>query len=365
MLLLTPGPVTTANVVKAALAQDYAPWDNDFRAIVRKVCADIREVAGGTPDTHVTLPLSGSGHFALEAAVRTFVPPGGKILIPSTGAYATRLQRLASEAGRAVATLAVGSRERLQPAALAQALFDDPRITHVGLVYSETGSGICHDVPTLAQVAGDLGRRVIVDAVSAFGALPLDVSALPEVDAVILTSNKCLEGPPGAAFAVCRVDSLERSHGHAGSWSLDLADIHEHGKTNNGGARFTPPAPTLAALSVALDLHRQEGRAARLARYTANQRTLYDGVQALGLTPYLPADVQGPIIVNVESPTLPGWTLQGFVDALKRRGFVISNFYNTEQPTFRVGCIGAITPDDMARAVAAMDQALSELLVTA
>jgi 2-aminoethylphosphonate-pyruvate transaminase len=365
MLLLTPGPVTTTDSVKAALAQDYAPWDNDFRAIVRKLCADIREAAGGTPETHVALALSGSGHFALEAAVRTFLPAGGKLLIPATGAYAARLERLAREAGRTVVTLPVGSRERVQPARLAEALCDDPRITHVGLVYSETGSGICHDVPTLAQVAGDLGRRVIVDAVSAFGALPLDVSALPAVDAVILTSNKCLEGPAGASFAVCRSDRLDASHGNAGSWSLDLADIHEHGKANNGGARFTPAAPTLAALSVAMDLHRLEGRAARLARYTANQRTLYEGVRALGLTPYLPEELQGPIIVNVESPTLPGWTLQGFVDALKRRGFVISNFYNTEQPTFRVGCIGAITPQDMTRAVAAMGEALSELPIAA
>lgn len=365
MLLLTPGPVTTADVVKQALAQDYAPWDNDFRAIVRKLCADIREVAGGTPETHVALPLSGSGHFALEAAVRTFVPAAGKILIPQTGAYAARLRRLASEAGRTVVPLPVGTRERTQAAALAEALCDNPRITHVGLVYSETGSGICHDVPLLAQVAGGLGRRVIVDAVSAFGALPLDVSDLPAVDAVVLTSNKCLEGPPGAAFAVCRIDRLEASRGNAGSWSLDLADIHEHGKTTNGGARFTPPAPTLAALSVAMDLHGQEGRAARLARYTANQRTLYDGVRALGLEPYLPTELQGPIIVNVQAPTVPGWTLQGFVDGLKRRGFVISNFYNTEEPTFRVGCIGAITPDDMSRAVEAMGQALSELPIAA
>jgi 2-aminoethylphosphonate-pyruvate transaminase len=365
MKLLIPGPVTTTDAVKAALAQDYAPWDNDFRAIVRKVSGDIREAAGGLPDIHVALPLSGSGHFALEAAVRTFLPPGGRILVPSTGAYAARLQRLAREAGRTVVALPVGARERVRPAQIAEALRDDPGITHVGLVYSETGSGICHDVPALAQTVGDLDRRVIVDAVSAFGALPLDLSALPCVDAVILTSNKCLEGPPGAAFAVCRMDRLEASHGNAGSWSLDLADIHEHGKTTNGGARFTPPANTLAALSVAMDLHRQEGREARLARYTANQRTFYDGVLALGLTPYLPPDLQGPIIVNVEAPTQLGWDLQAFVDAIKLRGFLISNFYNTDQPTIRVGCIGAITPDDMSRAVDAIGQVLRELLIAA
>ncbi len=66
-------------------------------------------------------------------------------------------------------------------------------------------------------------------------------------------------------------------------------------------------------------------------------------------------------MVNVQAPRHPAWSLQGFVDALKARGFLISNFYNTTEPSFRVGCIGAITPDDMRGAVAAMGEALAEL----
>jgi 2-aminoethylphosphonate-pyruvate transaminase len=113
---------------------------------------------------------------------------------------------------------------------------------------------------------------------------------------------------------------------------------------------------------VALDLLDAEGgQAARLARYTLNMRTLYDGVRGLGLAPYLPPEVQGPIIVNVHAPTDPAWDLQRFVDALKARGVLISNFYDTEQPSFRVGCIGAVTPADMARAVTVMGEALGDL----
>jgi 2-aminoethylphosphonate-pyruvate transaminase len=361
MLLLIPGPVTTDASVKAAMAQDYAPWDNDYRAIVRKVTDGVLEAAGGTPGTHAALSLSGCGHMGVEAAIRTLVPPGGRLLVPATGAYAGRLQRLAQEAGRDPVTLAVGARERLDVKQVSDALRQDPSITHLAVVYSETGSGICHDVPALARAAHELGRRVIVDAVSAFGALPLDLATLPAVDAVVLTSNKCLEGLPGATFAVCRTDSLGAAVGRAGSWTMDLADIYEHGLKSNGGARFTPPAQTLAALSVALDLHRKEGREARLARYTHNKQTLYDGVCRLGLTPYLPPELQGPIIVNVEAPATPAWNLQAFVDAVKRHGFIISNFYNTDAPTFRVGCIGAITPDDMARAVDAIGKAMREI----
>ncbi len=361
MLLLIPGPVTTDARVKAAMAQDYAPWDNDFRQTYRQVCDGVLRVAQASPDEHAALALPGCGHFAVEAAIRTFVPQGGRLLAPSTGAYAARLQKLAGDAGRIAVPLAVGPAERVNPLAVAAALEQDPTLTHLALVYSETGSGICHDVPELARIAHALGRRVIVDAVSAFGALPLDLRALPAVDAVVLTANKCLEGLPGAAFVVARRDSLEAARGNAGSWSLDLADIYQHTLQPNAGPRFTPPAPTLAALAVALDLYHEEGREARLARYTANMRALYDGIGALGLTPYLPPALQGPIVVNVRAPDAPTWNLQLFVDALKRRGYVLSNFYNTEQPTFRVGCIGAFGPDRMRLAVDAMGAALGDI----
>ncbi|RSE89601.1 2-aminoethylphosphonate--pyruvate transaminase [Achromobacter denitrificans] len=364
MLLLIPGPVTTDARVKAAMAQDYAPWDNDFRHTYRQVCDGVLRAAQGAPDEHAALALPGCGHFAVEAAIRTFVPPGGRLLAPSTGAYAARLQRLAGDAGRIAVPLPVGATERVDPQAVAAALERDPSLTHLALVYSETGSGICHDVPELARIAHALGRRVIVDAVSAFGALPLDLGSLPAVDAVVLTANKCLEGLPGAAFVVARRDRLEAARGNAGSWSLDLADIYQHTLQPNAGPRFTPPAPTLAALAVALDLYHEEGRVTRLARYTANMRALYDGIGALGLTPYLPPALQGPIVVNVRAPDAPTWNLQLFVDALKRRGYVLSNFYNTEQPTFRVGCIGAFGPDQMRQAVDAMGAALGDIGIT-
>ncbi len=364
MLLLIPGPVTTDARVKAAMAQDYAPWDNDFRHTYRQVCDGVLRAAQGAPDEHAALALPGCGHFAVEAAIRTFVPPGGRLLAPSTGAYAARLQRLAGDAGRIAVPLPVGATERVDPQAVAATLERDPSLTHLALVYSETGSGICHDVPELARIAHALGRRVIVDAVSAFGALPLDLGSLPAVDAVVLTANKCLEGLPGAAFVVARRDRLEAARGNAGSWSLDLADIYQHTLQPNAGPRFTPPAPTLAALAVALDLYHEEGRVARLARYTANMRALYDGIGALGLTPYLPPALQGPIVVNVRAPDAPTWNLQLFVDALKRRGYVLSNFYNTEQPTFRVGCIGAFGPDQMRQAVDAMGAALGDIGIT-
>lgn len=365
MLLLIPGPVTTRPEVRRALCRDLAPWDNEFRAFLARLRARILRLAGGIEGEHAVLPLQGCGHFITEAAVRTFLPPGGRILIPATGAYADRLTRLAREAGRVPVPLPVPATTSTDPCLVAQALQADPTLSHVGIVYSETGSGVIHDIRAVGAAARQAGRRVIIDAVSAFGALPLDMSAHPEVDAAVFTTNKCLEALPGMAFAVARIDRLLACAGHAASWSLDLSNIYSHALRDGWGSfRFTPPAQILAALEVALDYLEAEGQPARLARYTANMRTLHEGVQALGLLPTLPPSRQGPVIVNVQAPADPAWNLQAFVDALKPRGFLISNFYNTPEPSFRVGCIGAITPDDMARAVRAIDQSLLEIGVT-
>ena len=363
MLLLTPGPVTTDARVRAAAAQDYAPWDLEFRELLTRVRRRVLAIAGGVEGEHTALTLAGSGHFALEAAVRTFMLPGGQLLVPMTGQYAERLVRLATEAGRVVLPLSVPADTQVDLAALQAALQSNPAVSHVGLIYSETATGIVHDVPALAHVAGRAGRRVLVDAISAFGALPLNVQALPMVDCVTLTSNKCLEGLPGLSFSVAPVERLLACAGQAGSWSFDLADLYTHTlHAGPGSHRFTPAAQSIAALDVALDLFEAEGgQAARLRRYTANMHALHNGVTGLGLRPCLPLAAQGPIVFNVHAPGAPGWDLQAFVDRLKARGILISNFYNTPQPSFRIGCIGAITPADMITAVDAVGDVLASM----
>ena len=363
MLLLIPGPVTTDARVKAAAAQDYAPWDLEFRATYARIRARVLAMAGGVEGKHTCMPLPGCGHYAIEAAVRSFVPPGGRILLPMTGQYADRVQRLATEAGRVIVPLPVAENQRADPAAVEAALAADPSVSHLACVYSETSTGIVHDVPALAAAAGRAGRRVIVDAVSALGAMPFDMDALPMVDSVSFTSNKCLEGLPGSSFTVSPIERLAGRAGQAGSWSFDLPSVHESLVQSGGGsARFTPAAGVLAAFDVALDLfERAGGQPARLARYMSNARLVHEGVKSIGLVPCLPATVQGPVVVNVAAPPDPAWDLQVFVDGLKARGFVISNFYNTPEPSFRVGCIGAVNPEDMVRAVQAMGAVLADM----
>jgi 2-aminoethylphosphonate-pyruvate transaminase len=271
--------------------------------------------------------------------------------------------RLAREAGRVPVPLPIVEAEMIPPDAVTAALERDPSISHVGLVQSETGSGVVHDIDAIGAAVRVQGRKMIVDAVSAFGALPMDMAAHPEIDVAVFTANKCLEAMPGIAYAIARIDRLEECAGIAGSWSFDLSDVYSQVVTRGDGRpRFTPPAQVVNALKVALDYFDIEGgRGARLARYNANKQTFYDGMIKLGLRPFVRPEHQGPIIVNVHAPDDPAWNLQRFVDALKLRGVLISNFYNTPTPGFRVGCIGAITPADMEGAVEAMDLALKDI----
>ncbi|MDO9711547.1 2-aminoethylphosphonate--pyruvate transaminase [Paracraurococcus lichenis] len=363
MLLLIPGPVQTRPETRAAMAQDIAPWDNDFRPVYAGIRDRVRALAGGREGEHATLPLQGGGHFVMEAALRTFIPEGGKVLVPQNGAYADRAVRLASAAHRQVVALPIPDTRSASAEEVGAALAADPAISHVAMIHNETGSGIVNDVEGIGAAVRAAGRRLILDSVSAFGALPFSLADHPEVDAMLFTSGKCLEGMPGMGFAVARVDRLEAAAGQAGSWCLDLSDIHAHAlRAGWGSIRFTPAVQVIAAFAVALDLYAQEGgQPARLARYRENARVLYEGVKSLGLTPYLDWADQGPVIVTVHQPADPDFALQPFVDALKRRGVLISNFWNTHAPSFRVGCIGAVTPDDMRMAVAAIGGALDEL----
>ncbi|MFH5924258.1 2-aminoethylphosphonate--pyruvate transaminase [Roseomonas xinghualingensis] len=366
MLFLTPGPVQTRPETRAAMAVDIAPWDRDFIVEYAAIRDRVRDIAGGVAGVHATLPLQGAGHFLVEAAVRTFIPPGGRILVPSNGTYAERIIRIAREAGRDPVPLPVPDTRGVRGEEVAAALAADPTISHVGMVYSETGSGIINDPAEIGAVVRAAGRRIILDAVSAFGALPFDIKAQPECDAVLFTSNKCLEGLPGIGFAVCPMERARERAGQAGSWCFDLGDVLLHAERSGWGSfRFTPPVQALHAFGVAMGAYLAEGgQPARLARYRENMRVLREGAERAGLRPYLDTAHQGPIILTLHQPDAPGFTLQGFVDALKRRGVLISNFYTTKTPTIRIGTIGAVTPDDMQVAVAAIAEALAELGVT-
>lgn len=349
-LLLTPGPLTTHPRVREAMTRDWGSRDRDFIALTAELRDGLLAVANGA-DSHVAVPIQGAGTYALEAAAASLIGPEHRLLVLVNGAYGRRMVEIARRLGRSVAALVQAEDAPFTADAVRGALQADPAVTHVSLVHVETTTGLLNPLEPIAAAVAQAGRRLVVDAMASFGALPIDLAATP-VAAVLASSNKCLEGPPGLGFALVERGELAAAAGRSPSLALDLA-AQARGFADNGQWRFTPPVQVVAGAVEALRLLGEEGGPpARHARYAENLRGLADGVERLGFPLYLRREDQAPIIATFRHG--PELDFARFYDALSERGFVIYPGKLTAEPSFRIGCIGQVFPDDMGRLVRAI-----------
>jgi 2-aminoethylphosphonate-pyruvate transaminase len=358
-ILLTPGPLTTTLRTKLAMLKDWGSWDADFNAVTMRLRSQLLDIVHGH-DSHVLVPLQGSGTFSVEAAVATVVPRDGHVLVLDNGAYCKRAAKLTTLMGRQASTLPFAEDAAVSPAALDARLEQDRSISHVVLIHCETGTGVLNPLAEVAQVCERHGKGLIVDAMSSFGALPIDARTM-RFDALVAASGKCLEGVPGMGFVFLRKAVLERCAGNSQSLAMDLFDQHQYMEKTTQW-RFTPPTHVMVALAEAVAQFVEEGgQPARLARYTDNCRTLVEGLQALGLKPFLKPELQAPIIVTWHAPAHPAYDFKRFYAAAKDKGFILYPGKLTEVETFRVGCIGAIGRNEMQQAVNAVAETLREM----
>jgi 2-aminoethylphosphonate-pyruvate transaminase len=360
-ILLTPGPLTTSLATKQAMLRDWGSWDAAFNQLTASLCRDIVRIVDPRDDgEYVCVPMQGSGTFSVEAALGTLVPPDAHVLVPNNGAYCARILRECKYLGRAAVDLPIPEDRPVSAEAVAAAIAADPAITHVALVHCETGAGIRNDLEGIAEVCRRTSRSLIVDAMSSFAALPIDVRKTP-FDALIAASGKCLEGVPGMGFVIARKAVLEASASRSHSLALDLHDQYIY-MQKTGQWRYTPPTHVVAALRAAVDQFLAEGgQPARGARYAKNCATLLEGMRAIGFRPYLAAEVQAPIIVTFHAPAEPVYDFKRFYAAVRDRGYILYPGKLTQVETFRVGCIGAIDSNEMRNIVGAIAEALCEL----
>jgi 2-aminoethylphosphonate-pyruvate transaminase len=306
------------------------------------------------------VPIQGSGTYVLEAAVGSFVPPGGKLLVVVNGAYGHRIARICGILGRQMTIYETDENDPPDPARVAGILAEDLSISHVAVVHCETTSGIINPVEDIARVVARAGRKLMIDAMSSFGALALDLAQIP-CDVLMASSNKCLEGVPGLGFVVASLDALDGSSGNAPSLSLDLHDQWA-ALEKSGEWRFTPPTHVCAALDQALTQHADKGGViGRGARYRDNCDILVEGMRGMGFETYLPDRIQAPIIVTFLTPSDPNFEFQNFYDALHGRGFVIYPGKLTRIDSFRIGCIGDLHAADMRAVLRAIADVLEEM----
>jgi 2-aminoethylphosphonate-pyruvate transaminase len=360
--LLTPGPLTTSLTVKQAMLRDWGSRDKQFIALNARIRDQLVKIAGGEGD-YVCVPVQGSGTFAVEATLGTLLPRDGRLLVLVNGAYGERMMKIAKYMGRSAIALTSAEDRVPDLDSLESLLAEDAGITHVAAVHCETTSGILNPIKEIADIVAKHGRRLIIDAMSAFGAIPLEVGEVA-CDAIVASSNKCLEGVPGMGYAIIRRAALEKCEGNAHSLALDLYD-QWRAMEGNGQWRFTPPTHVLAAFDRAVSEFQEEGGVpARSGRYSENCRTLVEGMRGMGFETLLPDDLQAPIIVTFHMPADPKFDFAAFYDNLAERGYVIYPGKLTVAPTFRIGCIGQMVKRDIEGALATIAEVLDEMGVT-
>ena len=358
-ILLTPGPLTTTLRTKLAMLKDWGSWDADFNAVTASVRNSLLDIIHGH-DSHVVVPLQGSGTFSVEAAIATLVPHDGHILVLDNGAYCKRAARISTLMGRRCTVLGFDDSVPVDPAALQQALAKDASITHVVLIHCETSAGVLNPLQAVADICAAQGKGLIVDAMSSFGALEIDARKT-RFDALVAASGKCLEGVPGMGFVFIRKAVLDACAGRSQSLAMDLYDQYQYMEKTTQW-RFTPPTHVVVALHEAIAQFEQEGgQPARLARYTNNYKTLIKGMSRLGFKPFLDPAIQAPIIVTFHAPTHPKYDFKTFYVAVRAHGFLLYPGKLTQVETFRVGCIGAIGQNEIEQAVHAVALALQDL----
>ena len=329
------------------MLEDMGSRDDAFIHIVSQVREKILKLAvKHGSEGFAVVPMQGSGTFAVEAAISSLIPKEAKTLVLINGAYGERIFKMAQKMGREVDAIRSSETEPISPEALQDFLDAHLEVEFVILVHCETTTGIMNPIDEVARVVSDEGRRLMVDAMSSFGGIELDLVQCP-VDVLIASSNKCLEGAPGLGFVVSKKDLLECSESNSASTCLDLYDQWK-GLEKGGQFRFTPPTHVILALNKALDQLEQEGGvSARNIRYRANHKLLMAGMKLLGFQAVITPKLQSPIISTFYMPEDPKFDFNKFYQLLADKGLVIYPGKLSSTECFRIGSIGDLRSVDV------------------
>ena len=346
-LLLTPGPLSTSETVREAMLQDWCTWDKDYNeGIVTPIRKGLLAIAGLDENKYTSVLLQGSGTYCVEATIGAAVGPNDKLLILANGAYGERMAEIARYYHIDHVLVSLHETELITGEVARKALDENPGITHLSMVHSETTTGLLNPIEEVGEVIRNRNVTFIVDAMSSFGGVPIDMQKTG-IDFLVSSANKCIQGVPGFGFVIACKDKLAATKGNARSLSLDMYAQWETMEKGGGKWRFTSPTHVVHAFWQAMqELNEEGGIAARYERYKKNHRTLVDGMRALGYKTLLPDASQGPIITSFYYPSAD-FSFVSFYEKLKAKGFVIYPGKISDADTFRIGNIGDVYPEDM------------------
>jgi 2-aminoethylphosphonate-pyruvate transaminase len=362
LLLLTPGPVSVSATTKQVMLRDRPSGDADMVADLNLSRDYMVRIVHGE-GSYTAIPLPGSATYANEAVIATLVPQGGKLLVHSNGVYGDRLIEICGALGVPCAVIRTPPFTPPTAEQFEQAMLADPAITNVMVVHCETSTGVLNPIEAIAELCRKHTKSLLIDAVASYGAMPIDARRL-RFDAAVVSSNKCMQGVPGIGWAVVQKQALEGARGRSRSFALDLWDQNQHMDRNNA-FRFTPPTQVLAAFAQACREHQAEGGVeARGARYGRNWRRLVDGMRQMGFVTVVPDSFASPIVATFHNPEHPSFSFQKLYEGMRNRGFIIFPGRLALAGTFRIGCMGNVTEDDIAEALEAVAETMAEMGVT-
>lgn len=357
--LLTPGPLTTTDSVKAEMLFDHCTWDDDYKAITQDIRKSLLGLAHVAEEDYTVVLMQGSGTFGVESVLTSVLGEEDKLLIIANGAYGERMEDIAKHAKIPYAIHYEVYYKVPDAQKIAEILDTNPDITHVSMVHSETTSGILNDIENVAKVVKARNKTMIVDAMSSFGGVDIPVGEWG-IDFIISSANKCIQGVPGFSFIIADRQKLIESKGKARSLSLDLYDQWET-MEKDGKWRFTSPTHVVLAFSQALkEMAKEGGIEARSKRYTNNNKLLIEKMAELGIRPYIDAEHQGPIITTFYYPENHKFSFNEMYTYIKERGYAIYPGKVTEADTFRIGNIGEIYEEDIQKLMRILTEFLQE-----
>nr|CAD7398837.1 unnamed protein product [Timema cristinae] len=362
--LFTPGPLGCSRTVKEAMLTDVGSRDTDFIETIRAIRSKLIDIAGISHEEYTSVLLQGSGTFSVEAVLQLSSPRNGaKVLLLVNGAYGNRMKVICDTSGIPAEVLEFPENNIVDPDTVSRHLSTPgAEYTTVAVVHCETSSGVINPVEEIGRVVKRLVPDAIyfVDAMSSFGAVPLDVKG-GRLDFLVSSANKCLQGVPGFAFVIASKVALAASKGNCRSLSLDAASQWE-GLEQNGQFRFTPPTHSLLAFTQALKEYEQQGGLqGRAKRYEENCRVLQEGMKEMGFTKLLSDKHQGYIITSYHFPKHNNFQFNDFYLRLNDLGQVIYPGKTTRANCFRIGNIGELYPEDMRHLLKCVKEVLTDM----
>ena len=359
-LLFSPGPLTTSATVKGAMLRDLGSLDSEFLATVHNIRMRLLDLGPYPREDYECILMQGSGTFVVESVISSAIPRNGKLLVLVNGAYGRRIAQTARVHGIPLDVFEVAENKKFTAELVAEYLATASGITHVAVVHCETTSGMLNQVEEIGHVVHAAGASYIVDAMSSFGAVPIDMVG-SHIDFLVSSANKCIEGVPGFGFVLANRRALDSAKGNARTLSLDLYDQWA-GMEADGHFRFTPPIHTILAFEQALnELDEEGGVSARGERYRQNHVTLCRGMKALGFEIYLANEDQSFIITSFRYPANPAFQFADFYERLWTLGFAIYPGKLSYESCFRIGTIGRISSADIEALLSAISRVLHDM----